>query len=113
MKNLFDQKRDFRIEDRYGPDADIVLFPGDASALVASMPADAIDLIVTSPPYNVGKEYEKTKPLSHYLGEQETVISELHRVLADTGSICWQVGNYVHRGEVFPLRGFESFRNGG
>jgi adenine-specific DNA-methyltransferase len=67
------------------------------------MPAGAIDLIVTSPPYNVGKEYEKTKPLSRYLGEQETVISELHRVLADTGSICWQVGNYVHQGEVFPL----------
>lgn len=61
------------------------------------------NLIVTSPPYNIGKEYEKKKSLDDYLLEQELVIKECTRVLNDKGSICWQVGNYVNKGEVFPL----------
>lgn len=31
------------------------------------------------------------------------MIEELVRTLSDKGSICWQVGNYIHKGEVFPL----------
>ncbi len=70
---------------------------------LSQIPSASIDLIVTSPPYNIGKEYEKTTSLSSYLKQQESVISELYRVLANTGSICWQVGNFVDKGEVFPL----------
>jgi len=60
-------------------------------------------LAVTSPPYNIGKSYERRTSLDHYLACQETVIGEVVRVLADGGSICWQVGNHVDKGEVFPL----------
>jgi DNA modification methylase len=60
-------------------------------------------LVVTSPPYNMGKSYEKTISLQGYLREQEPVIAELDRVLAPTGSLCWQVGNYVQKGEVTCL----------
>ncbi len=73
---------------------------------LSQIPSASIDLIVTSPPYNIGKEYEKTTSLSSYLKQQESVISELYRVLANTGSICWQVGNFVDKGEVFPLEVF-------
>jgi len=61
-----------------------------------------IDLVVTSPPYNLGKTYEKKSTLSQYLMKQEKVIKECCRVLKETGSICWQVGNHIN-GEVIPL----------
>jgi adenine-specific DNA-methyltransferase len=61
------------------------------------------DLILTSPPYNVGKEYEMQTSIEKYLETQEEIISELVRTLSDVGNLCWQVGNYVDRGEVYPL----------
>ena len=103
MTDLFEQDRKTVVEDHYRPDADVVLFHGDCQSLLGSMPSGSVGLVITSPPYNIGKEYEREKPLAHYLEAQEPVIRELHRVLADTGSICWQVGNYVNQGEVFPL----------
>ena len=61
------------------------------------------DLIITSPPYNVGKSYEIKTSIEQYLETQEEIIAALVRVLSDKGNICWQVGNYVDKGEVFPL----------
>lgn len=63
------------------------------------------DLIITSPPYNVGKEYESKKTIEEYLAEQKAIIESLVKLLKPTGSICWQVGNYINNKtkEVFPL----------
>ncbi len=60
-------------------------------------------LIVTSPPYNIGKAYERRTALEEYVAQQEDVISECVRLLHPRGSLCWQVGNHVQDGEVFPL----------
>ena len=60
-------------------------------------------LIVTSPPYNLGKDYESKDSLNAYLQNQERVIRECVRILHPSGSLCWQVGNYVDNGEVIPL----------
>ncbi len=60
-------------------------------------------LVVTSPPYNLGKTKERRTSVDEYLEWQERVIRECVRVLHPNGSICWQVGNYVHRGEIIPL----------
>ncbi len=60
-------------------------------------------LIVTSPPYNLGKDYETRSSLDDYLESQAEVISKCVRLLHPQGSICWQVGNYVDRGEIMPL----------
>lgn len=66
--------------------------------------ADAeAQLVVTSPPYNIGKQYERRVSLEAYLRAQEPVVAECVRVLRETGSLCWQVGNHVDRGEVVPL----------
>jgi adenine-specific DNA-methyltransferase len=65
--------------------------------------SNSIKLIVTSPPYNIGKSYERREPLESYISAQAQVISECVRILHDQGSICWQVGNHVQDGEVFPL----------
>lgn len=62
-------------------------------------------LIMTSPPYNMDKEYEKTQSLEKYSQEIEKVIEKLVILLDEQGSICWQVGNYIDplTKEVIPL----------
>jgi adenine-specific DNA-methyltransferase len=63
----------------------------------------SVKLIVTSPPYNIGKAYEDRVSLAGYVAEQTKVIRECVRILHPNGSICWQVGNHVQDGEIFPL----------
>ena len=60
-------------------------------------------MVVSSPPYNIGKIYEKRQDFDAYLAWQEEVLKECVRSLKAQGSIVWQVGNYVEKGEVFPL----------
>ena len=103
MLTLFDQNREVVITGHYDKAADVILFAGDCVQLLAEIPSGKIDLIITSPPYNIGKEYEQITTLPEYLQTLEPVIRELHRVLSPTGSICWQVGNFVSKSEVFPL----------
>ncbi len=81
----------------------IVVHRGDACKFMQSVPSNTATLIITSPPYNVGKAYETRRSIDEYLMGQEGLIDELVRVLNDQGSICWQVGNFVEDGEVFPL----------
>lgn len=76
---------------------------GEAFAELKKIDNGKFDLIITSPPYNVGKEYEVKLSIEKYLQTQETIIEQLVRVLSDKGSLCWQVGNYVEKGEIFPL----------
>ena len=64
---------------------------------------ESVKLVVTSPPYNLGKDYERRTPVSSYLEAQKAVIKECVRILHPKGSICWQVGNYVEDGEIIPL----------
>jgi adenine-specific DNA-methyltransferase len=69
-----------------------------------SLGDESMHLIVTSPPYNIGKEYETPrKSLDKYIEEQTACIAEAVRLLHPRGSICWQVGNYVDDSEVIPL----------
>lgn len=75
----------------------------EALKTLQKMDEDRFDLIITSPPYNVGKEYEVKLSIEKYLETQKEIIEQLVRVLSKEGSICWQVGNYVEKGEVFPL----------
>ena len=75
---------------------------GDTYDTLKTLPDGKFDLVVTSPPYNIGKAYETKESIESYLATQENVIRELVRVVSDQGSICWQVGNYIENGEVFP-----------
>jgi adenine-specific DNA-methyltransferase len=76
----------------------------DNLAFMRDLPSELMKLIVTSPPYNIGKVYERRKILDIYLASQAQVISECVRLLHPRGSICWQVGNHITAdGEVVPL----------
>ncbi len=79
------------------------MIKGDTYRTIKKFENKKFDLIISSPPYNIGKEYEVKESIESYLKTQEKIIEELVRVLSDRGSICWQVGNYVEKGEVFPL----------
>lgn len=76
---------------------------GNCLSILKKLEDDKFDLIITSPPYNVGKSYETKTSIEKYLETQEEIINELVRTLSEKGNICWQVGNYVDKGEVFPL----------
>lgn len=91
------------IKTSFKPDDRTIIFSGDVNEFVAHAPGDSAALVVTSPPYNLGKEYEDRISLEQYLKRQEQLICQLHRVLREDGSICWQVGNFVDDGEVYPL----------
>lgn len=80
-----------------------VLACEDNLAFMQSLAAGSCKLIVTSPPYNLGKDYESRASLDSYLARQEKVIRACLRVLHPQGSICWQVGNFVQKGEIMPL----------
>ena len=86
-----------------GAAADALLIEADVEAGLCELPAAHAKLIVTSPPYNIGKVYERATDLDVYLGWQRRVIEALTRVVRPDGAVCWQVGNFIDGGEVFPL----------
>jgi adenine-specific DNA-methyltransferase len=85
--------------------ADVSLHLGDTLELLRVMPAASVQLVITSPPYNIAKAYERGSraPLEDYLAGQGRVIDECVRILRPGGSICWQVGNHVTPDEIVPL----------
>ncbi|MEO0074795.1 MAG: site-specific DNA-methyltransferase [candidate division WOR-3 bacterium] len=89
--------------DYISPDTDYSIINSDCLTVLKEIEDGKFDLILTSPPYNVGKSYETKTSIEKYLETQEEIISELVRTLSDKGNLCWQVGNYVDKGEVFPL----------
>lgn len=92
-----------KIASHFDTTSDLVLFEGDCLELLRRIPDRHVNLVVTSPPYNLGKPYEKRLDLDEYVSQQRTVIEECVRVTNEKGSICWQVGNYVLDGEILPL----------
>ncbi len=92
-----------RLFDYIRPDADYEIKNGDCLTILKKIEDGKFDLILTSPPYNVGKSYETKTSIEKYLETQEEIISELVRTLSNRGNLCWQVGNYVDKGEIFPL----------
>ncbi len=104
MKNhILDAPREITVSNVFDTCAEVILFEGKCQELLKNIPSNTVDLVITSPPYNIGKQYEKKTSLESYLQDQEAVIADLVRVLSPTGSICWQVGNYVKKGEIYPL----------
>ena len=91
------------ISPHFQPNQRMAVIRADALEACQELPDEFFSLIISSPPYNIGKTYEKKNDFASYLEEQQTVIAELVRVLKSDGSLCWQVGNYVDKGEVYPL----------
>lgn len=72
--------------------------------LLKKVPTDSVDLIITSPPYCIGKAYEDPHDdIETFKKQHEGIFDDLYRVLKPGGSICWQVGYHVSDRCVVPL----------
>jgi site-specific DNA-methyltransferase (adenine-specific) len=75
--------------------ASFKFFHGDCLDVLAHLPPHSIDVIVTSPPYNLGiqyRSYDDTMPRGEYLAWTGTWVAQAARVLAPEGSLFLNVG---------------------
>ena len=70
------------ITDTFSNESKIVLYPGCAEDFLKSIPENSASLIITSPPYNLGKEYEEHVAIEKYLDTQRSVITQLYEILS-------------------------------
>lgn len=82
-----------KLSSKFSAQNNATVITGDAEKHLRSIPNGAADLIISSPPYNVGKEYESASSLRDYETYMKTVLAQCCRVLRNGGSICWQVGS--------------------
>ncbi len=82
--------------------ADIRL--GDSLKVLDRIPNGSVKLAISSPPYNIGKSYEKEQlSFEDYVVFHTSIAEKIARKVSSDGSLCWQVGNHIKEGEVFPL----------
>jgi len=72
---------------------------------MAELPDNSVHLMVTSPPYNVGKDYDEDHTLEEYLAFLQRVWREVHRVLVPGGRACVNIAN-LGRKPYIPLHSF-------
>lgn len=90
--------------DHFSLDNQITLFNGDCFDLLREIPDSSVDLVITSPPYCMGKSYENPKDdINDFIDNHKRLFPEIYRVLRDGGSLCWQVGYHVKNSVVTPL----------
>ena len=78
-----------------------------SSENMQEIPANSLHLMVTSPPYNVTKEYDEDLSLKEYLQLLQNVFSETYRVLVNGGRACINVANLGRR-PYLPLSDYIS-----
>ncbi|MGA8614985.1 MAG: site-specific DNA-methyltransferase [Xanthobacteraceae bacterium] len=75
----------------------------DAFDFLSKLDPGSVDLIVSSPPYCMGKSYDKSDNVQDFIADHQRLAPLLVRALKDGGSLCWQVGHHVNNGVVIPL----------
>ncbi len=74
---------------------------------MSMIPDNSLHLMITSPPYNVSKEYDEDLSLEEYLGMLRKVFSETYRILVNGGRACINVAN-LGRKPYIPLSDYIS-----
>ena len=74
-----------------------------ALEFLADLPSNSVDLVISSPPYFMGKEYDRSSSLDDFVLTHERILAQLVRVVKQGGSVCWQVGHHVKNNIVVPL----------
>lgn len=92
-----------RLPEPYYDRDGITIYNADCREILPLLEPGSIDLVLTSPPYNIGKEYERRIDGASYLNFQSEVIENAVSLVTQDGSICWQVGNMVNKGEIVPI----------
>ncbi len=82
-----------------------ILFCGDTLKLLKKLKKPVFNTIVTSPPYNIGKEYEQVKSLDEYVDWSIRWISDASRLLTDDGALMLNLGytSVENHGRAVPI----------
>lgn len=93
-----------KIYKSFKPENDITLYKGNCINLIKKLPDESVDLVVTSPPYCMGKAYEDPHDdIETFKRQHLNIFGHLYRVLKPGGSVCWQVGYHISDKCVVPL----------
>jgi len=103
LSTKFLQGNIMNIYKRFQKNKKCILHLGDYKDLLNQIPNKYVDLIVSSPPYCMGKEYDKSNKIDFFIEMHKLLFPEMLRVLKDNGSICWQIGYHVNNKNIIPL----------
>lgn len=81
-----------------------IIFNGECETLLGALPDESVSLILTSPPYCMGRSYERRSDgLEEFTANHQKILPEACRLLKPGGSLCWQVGFHVVDNVATPL----------
>lgn len=80
-----------------------VVFNGDCAALLAKMMSGCVDLLVTSPPYFMGKSYDRSYRVEDFYKDIHAIAPDASRIVRPGGNMAWQVGYHVADSHLLPL----------
>lgn len=83
--------------------ADVQIYRADSLEALTALPPDFVSLTVTSPPYNIGKEYETVTEHEHYLDWCEAWLRMVHRCTAPSGALWLNLGYFDWPGRARAL----------
>ena len=86
-KSLLSPQEELEIKTTFSKENNATLYLGDCLGFLRQITDKSIQLIVTSPPYNIGKEYETKLDIQEYVTQQSRVIDECIRVLNYEGEV--------------------------
>jgi len=105
-KELVDKKEVSKVENQLPPELENKFILGSAENM-KELPDNSVHLMITSPPYNVSKEYDEDLSLKEYLQLLENSFKETYRVLVNGGRACINVAN-LGRKPYIPLSDYIS-----
>lgn len=82
---------------------DFFITNDDCTKIISNIEDDSLDLTLTSPPYCIGKAYDIHTTIEGFKEINEPIIAAVYNKTKPGGSICWQVGHHVTKGEIIPL----------
>ncbi len=72
--------------------ASFKIYCGDCLEFMRTLPNSVVSLTITSPPYNIGKAYERSRPLDDYLDWCESWLREIYRITTPSGALWLNLG---------------------
>ena len=82
---------------------DGMLALGDCMEVIKYLPDESVDLIFTSPPYCMGKDYDRSSSIEDFSEKVYALQKLMNPKLKNGGSLCWQVGSYIRDAVLTPL----------
>lgn len=84
---------------------EVLIYEGDSLAIMRRLNGSPLSLTVTSPPYNIGKEYETNRPVEQYLDWCESWIAEVYRLTRSNGAFWLNLGYLAlrERAKAVPI----------